>query len=243
MRTTSRRPSISSTANITWVTTEVGKASRLRRADGRPHGHADDAAFPRTHGCAHGHAHGPAHHLPSPLPAPYPTAMCSELGARARAARRTACVARPTRLYTEDPTKPSYNEHMEKDFNLPEPDQCLTSTRVQVRRDGGDGQNDGDGTCEEMADYAYEGENMCDWWKWAYRYGPNKTETGPYATNWKTGHAYAEDGSFPKKWYSINGKNCSKWDVDVVSTDKCRASSTTATRRTATSPRPRATKP
>ena len=50
---------------------------------------------------------------------------------------------------------------------------------------------------------------MCDWWKWAYRYGPNKTETGPYATNWKTGHAYAEDGSLPKKWYSINGKNCS----------------------------------
>merc|ERR1719197_250464 len=63
---------------------------------------------------------------------------------------------------------------------------------------------------------------MCDWWKWAYRYGPNKTETGPYATNWKTGHAYAEDGSLPKKWYSINGKNCSKWDVDVVSTDKCK---------------------
>ena len=82
--------------------------------------------------------------------------------------------------------------------------------------------SDGDGTCEEKADYAYEGENMCDWWKWAYRYGPNKTETGPYATNWKTGHAYAEDGSLPKKWYSINGKNCSKWDVDVVSTDKCK---------------------
>ena len=149
--------------------------------------------------------------------------MCPSWATREGCAPNCLCCASYSEAKYRRPHETFYNEHMEKDFNPAEPDQCLMCDHgFKCVETGGDGQKDGDGTCVEKADYAYEGENMCDWWKWAYRYGPNKTETGPYATNWKTGHAYAEDGSLPKKWYSINGKNCSKWDVDVVSTDKCK---------------------
>ena len=211
-------------ANITWVTTEVvGSIAPSGVPTADPTATPTTPPSPEPTGVPTGTPTALPTTLPSPLPTPYPTAMCPSWATREGCAPNCLCCASYSEAKYRRPHETFYNEHMEKDFNPAEPDQCLMCDHgFKCVETGGDGQKDGDGTCEEMADYAYEGENMCDWWKWAYRYGPNKTETGPYATNWKTGHAYAEDGSLPKKWYSINGKNCSKWDVDVVSTDKCK---------------------
>ena len=48
---------------------------------------------------------------------------------------------------------------------LPAPERSSLPLPECYVETGGDGQKDGDGTCVEKADYAYEGENMCDWWK------------------------------------------------------------------------------
>ena len=132
-------------ANIAWVTRGGGQHRALRRADGRPHG-ADDTAFPRTHGRAHGHAHGPAHDATESAADTVPDGHVPELG-DAQAARRTACVARPARKpSTARPHETFYNEHMEKDFNPAEPDQCLMCDHgFKCVETGGDGQKDGDG--------------------------------------------------------------------------------------------------
>ena len=68
-----------------------------------------------------------------------------------------------------------------------------------------DHDGDGDGECVYQADYNYNGTNMCDWWLWAFNYGYNQT-----LTNWKNGHDYDEGGALWKKYYTINGKNCSR---------------------------------
>ena len=58
--------------------------------------------------------------------------------------------------------------------------------RVQVRVETG-GRRRSDGTCEEMAPYAYEGENRATGGSGAYLYGPNKALVrSQIATNWKT---------------------------------------------------------
>ncbi|KAH8056254.1 putative 2OG-Fe(II) oxygenase [Aureococcus anophagefferens] len=59
-----------------------------------------------------------------------------------------------------------------------------------------------------------DGNNMCDWWLWAWNYGP---ETA--LTDNPNGHDYSDDGSLDDKFYVINGQNCSRNAVDVINTD------------------------
>ena len=209
-------------ANITWVTSEVvGSIAPSGVPTADPTGTPTTPPSPEPTGVPTGTPTALPTSLPSPLPTPYPTAMCPSWATREGCAPDCLCCA----SFSEAKYRRSASEFDGDDdaFDVADPAQCLMCDHgFECTETGGDGQSDGDGTCVVKADYAYEGENMCDWWKWAFRYGPNKTETGPYASDWKTGHAYEADGSLSKKWYSINGRNCSKWDVDVISTDQCK---------------------
>ncbi|KAJ8613955.1 hypothetical protein CTAYLR_008788 [Chrysophaeum taylorii] len=71
---------------------------------------------------------------------------------------------------------------------------------------------DGDGECEWNATFA-PGNNLCDWWLWAWYYGP--PVPGRDTPN---GHDYADDFTLDKDFYVIGGQNCSVDRVEIIST-------------------------
>ena len=72
---------------------------------------------------------------------------------------------------------------------------------------------DGDGECVSNTTNFIPGNNLCDWWLWAWYYGPSV----PDRTN-PTGHSYAENYDLShRKFYIIGGQNCSADRVDIIS--------------------------
>lgn len=77
-----------------------------------------------------------------------------------------------------------------------------------------DADGDGDGECIANATGFLPGNNLCDWWLWAWNYGaPVPGRDSP------NGHAYAQDFGLDKPFYIIGGQNCSADRVDIISAD------------------------
>lgn len=69
---------------------------------------------------------------------------------------------------------------------------------------------DGDGEC------VWNGTNansLCDWWLWAFNYGPNVP-----GRDHPNGHTYADDLSLDREYYAIGGQNCSVDRVEIIPT-------------------------
>ena len=231
-------------ANITWVTTEVGSIAPLRKADGRPHATPTTPPSPEPTEVPTARPR-PCPRYRRPCRRRYPTAMCPRWATREGCAPNCLCCASDSGAKYRRPHETFYNEHMEKDFNPAEPDQRLMCDHgFKCVETGGDGQKDGDGTCEEVADYAHEAAAVRRVEVGLpLRPGTKLKQVPPRRTGRRATPTSRTAASRPK-WYSINGKNCSKWTRDGWrNATSARASTTTATRRTATSPRPRATKP
>jgi len=75
--------------------------------------------------------------------------------------------------------------------------------------------DDGDGECVANPTNFTAGNNLCDWWLWAWYYGDNVP--GQSSPN---GHSYAADFSLNHRdSYIIGGSNCSYDRVDVINDD------------------------
>ena len=187
-------------ANITWVTTDVAGSiapsgvptsapSPLPTTPPSPVPTSAPTSVPTTSPTS----------PPSPAPSAMPTPMCPTWASRDNCTNDCLCCT----AYHENATGMP-------EFNPTQHSQCLM---CDYGYDCVDDDGDGDGSCVANSSYV-DGNNMCDWWLWAWNYGP---ETA--LTDNPNGHDYSDDGSLDDKFYVINGQNCSRNDVDVINTD------------------------
>lgn len=80
---------------------------------------------------------------------------------------------------------------------------------------------DGDGECVENAT-ATAGSNMCDWWLWAWNYGPSiGGRTNPnghdYSDEYATHYTGEVRYDLEEQFYMVGGDNCSVDRVEIIS--------------------------
>lgn len=74
---------------------------------------------------------------------------------------------------------------------------------------------DGDGECVYNTTSAEGADpnNLCDWWLWAWNYGPSNDHVGLANPN---GHYYQEDFVLSKSHYMVGGQNCSSGYIEII---------------------------
>mmetsp|Transcript_2544 Transcript_2544/g.3419 ORF Transcript_2544/g.3419 Transcript_2544/m.3419 type:complete len:740 (-) Transcript_2544:348-2567(-) len=175
--------------------------------------------------------------VPSASPTMLPTAIPSQAPSTLPTSLPTSIPsASPTAVPTPVPTPvcPTWAQ-----TSGCEDDNCLCCTSYNVTRDangtidGGarkvnsgsrnclmcipgydciDHDGDGDGECIENSTGFVPGNNLCDWWLWAWYYGPEID-----GRDTPNGHLYPTDSTLDKDYYIIGGQNCSAKRIDIIS--------------------------
>ena len=190
-------------ANVSWVTTEVSGSiapSGVPTPYPTPVPTTTPTAVPTTTPTSVPTTSPTS--PPSPQPSAMPTPMCPTWATREGCPADCLCCA----AYHENETAADGAV-----FDPSTAGQCLM---CDYGFDCYDADGDGDGECHQNTTSYKDGNNMCDWWLWAWNYGPDTA-----LTENPNGHAYSDDGTLHQKFYDINGVNCSASDVDVVNLD------------------------